>query len=608
MTATRDSIAAAASRLFADQGYTATSVRTIAAAAGVDPALVIRHFGSKESLFLETTTLGGTVSDVVRGPLSGIGEAIARYVVVEAGSTVRQAFVALQQASGHPQVRAQLAAAIDEVFVTPLAPRLAGPDAEVRSRLVASLVGGLMTALWSTGDEGLLAADPETVIGYYGDLVQRLVDAPRLETRAVNTVDTPVASGHSAGMPPRSRYADLSREELAVLVPELLLIGQLIDRSGMAWCISAFGREEMAQIAIEEWAGSSPIYTRRMQRALNYVGTDVITIFKGLQLDIGAPPQFMDFRYEIEDRWNGGFHLDHCGALMDVEPMGPDYVKSMCHDIEDPTFDATAVATNAKAQMRPIHRPPRSSTDTHPHCAWTVKIDESYPAVEPLAPYYVIEKTRAATVELAPIDPADDGMADYSGPLLDDLDFAAFSQLGAGPHGRRGVPPDAPAQPLVRARRPAAHRCRLRPRDLREAAGRRRRHRGRAAPERSRAVLRRSRSAARPRAASPAQPRGVRRRRRRHRVALSVRSSAAHEDGTWISLCGPGSTRPLDAIVQAVDPHLEVVVDGSETDWSLHVVETDTAAKEADEVAVTRFSGGATFAFQPRRSLPITPV
>ncbi len=65
-----------------------------------------------------------------------------------------------------------------------------------------------------------------------------------------------------------SRYAALSRAELARLVPELLLSGQLIDRSGMAWCISAWGREEMAQVAIEEWAAASPVYTRRMQRAL----------------------------------------------------------------------------------------------------------------------------------------------------------------------------------------------------------------------------------------------------------------------------------------------------------------------------------------------------
>src|SRR5690242_13239963 len=109
-----------------------------------------------------------------------------------------------------------------------------------------------------------------------------------------------------------SRYAALTREQLAVLVPELLLTGHLIDRSGMAWALSAFGREGMTQIAIEEWAGASPVYTRRMQRALRFVGDDVSTIFKGMQLEIGAPPQFMDMRYWVADAHHGGFHLDHC--------------------------------------------------------------------------------------------------------------------------------------------------------------------------------------------------------------------------------------------------------------------------------------------------------
>jgi hypothetical protein len=408
-------------------------------------------------------------------------------------------------------------------------------------------------------------------------------------------------------MPTRSRYADLSREELAVLVPELLLIGQLIDRSGMAWCISAFGRAEMAQVAIEEWAGASPIYTRRMQRALDYVGTDVITIFKGLQLDIGAPPQFMDFRYEIEDRWTGGFHLDHCGALMDVEPMGPDYVKSMCHDIEDPTFDATAVATNPKAQMRPIHRPPRASTDQHPHCAWTVRIDESYPAVEPLAPYYVIEKTRAATVELAPIDPADDGLADYSGPLLDDLDFAAFSRSAL----IRMADEVCLQMHLLNLSFVHAVRQRTDPASAHEICVKQLVGVAGIAAERLQTAL-----------ALPSDAAGALRVLELHPLlnpaayveavgsggSLTVTPSAAHDDGAWISLCGPGSTRALDAIIHAVDPHLHVVVEGSDLEWTLRVERSDVAAKEADEVAVTRFSGGATFAFQPRRSLPITPV
>ena len=38
------------------------------------------------------------------------------------------------------------------------------------------------------------------------------------------------------------------------------------------------------------------------------------------------------------------------------------------------------------------------------------------------------------------------------------------------------------------------------------------------------------------------------------------------------------------------------------------MIETDTAAKELREVSVTRISGGSTFVFEPRKSLPLTVV
>ena len=58
---------------------------------------------------------------------------------------------------------------------------------------------------------------------------------------------------------------------------------------------------------------------------------------------------------------------------------------------------------------------------------------------------------------------------------------------------------------------------------------------------------------------------------------------------------------------QQVDLHgdLDVEIAGSDTDWTATVVRTDTAAPEPDEVALTRFSGGAAFRFEPRRSLPL---
>jgi hypothetical protein len=408
---------------------------------------------------------------------------------------------------------------------------------------------------------------------------------------------------------PQSRYSALPRAELAILVPELLLIGQLIDRSGMAWCIQSFGRSGMLQIAIEEWAGASPIYTRRMQRALGYSGDDVITIFKGLQLDIGAPPQFMDFRYTVHDRWHGEFHLDHCGALLDVEPMGADYVQGMCHDIEDPTFDATAVATNAKAQVRPIHRPPRLPADRQPHCAWTVIIDESHPEAQSIPALDIVAETRAARWQLAAIDSADEGRADYSGPLLSDFDFAAYSHSALV----RIADEVCLQMHLLNLSFGVAVRARAEDntdlvtsictKQLTGIAG--------VAAERIRRALK-----------LPADIAGLTEVLRLHPLLnpagyvvaeiadgrLGVHPSPAHDDGAWISLCTPASTGPLQAIATAVDPHIAVRLEGTNTDWTAEFEQTSTAMKVSPEVEVTKFSLGATFEFEPRRSLPLTVV
>jgi hypothetical protein len=406
----------------------------------------------------------------------------------------------------------------------------------------------------------------------------------------------------------RSRYACLPREQLAVLVPELLLIGHMIDRSGMAWCISSFGREEMVQIAIEEWAGASPIYTKRMQRALGFEGGDVPTIFKGLQLDIGAPPQFMDFRYTIHDRWHGEFQLDHCGALLDVEPMGEEYVFGMCHTIEDPTFDATAVATNPRAQMRPIHRPPRQPADRHPHCAWTVIIDESYPEAESIPALDIVRQTRAATWQLDPIDRSEEGQADYAGALLSDFDFGAFS------HSALVRMADEVCLQMHLLYLSFAIAVRARAADDAEAVlvgtrgliglaglGAERIHRALGLPDGIEGAMRVLELHPLLNPAGYVLPETEANR-------LVVHTSPAHDDRAWIALCSPESVQPLQAIATAVNPRLAVEVCGTDTDWTAELVETDTPAAELPEVSVAKVSRGSSFQFEPRRSLPLTVV
>jgi hypothetical protein len=87
---------------------------------------------------------------------------------------------------------------------------------------------------------------------------------------------------------------------------------------------------------------------------------------------------------------------------------------------------------------------------------------------------------------------------------------------------------------------------------------------------------------------------------------LQVHPAPAHNDGAWISLCSPASTEPLQAIATAVDPHLVVRITGSDSDWTAEFERTDTPGKDSPEVEVTKFSLGATFEFEPRRSLPLT--
>jgi hypothetical protein len=397
-------------------------------------------------------------------------------------------------------------------------------------------------------------------------------------------------------------HGDLSHDELASLVREYLLGGQLIDRAGMPTVIPR-GVDVMAAVAIDEWMGASPIYTKRMQRLLGFEEPTVATCLKGMQLDIGAPPEFMDFRMEVHDDHHGAFHLDHCGALMDVEPMGEDYVVAMCHHIEDPTFDATGWATHPKLRMRPIHRPPRTPSDRHPHCAWTVVIDEAVEDnVEPEMAKRV-GRSKAAQLPLATIDDiagSVDGRLDYAGPLDPDLrlhDFATPALLALADEIA------LQAHLLVLAFGLAVE-DRSSTEDAVDAIHRQftgvagivaeRIHRslglGTAAVDV--VTVFELHPAFHPRAYVDwsVELDG-------DEVRLALGDCAARDEpgfASWITGLADGDDRPLSAIATAVDPHWSVRPDGPDR-WL--VAWSDEPNVELSDVKVTRFSTGATHVF-----------
>ncbi|MDI6102523.1 TetR family transcriptional regulator [Actinoplanes sp. NEAU-A12] len=174
--ATREEIRVAAARLFRERGFARTSVRDIAALAVTNPALVIRHFGTKELLFLDTMRFTIDDEPLLDVPLERFGE---RFIdVVLSQDDIRGVYLALVRGSNEAQIKVRLQAIHERTFVEPVRARLAGPDADVRARIAAAVVGGLLYALWVVEDEALLAADRDELIARYGALLQQALTGP----------------------------------------------------------------------------------------------------------------------------------------------------------------------------------------------------------------------------------------------------------------------------------------------------------------------------------------------------------------------------------------------------------------------------------------------
>ena len=73
-------------------------------------------------------------------------------------------------------------------------------------------------------------------------------------------------------MPPPRNLVELSCAELLPIALETMLVGHLLDRALMPQVVLRAGRvDDVEPVAIDEWMGASPIYTRRM-RALMGIG------------------------------------------------------------------------------------------------------------------------------------------------------------------------------------------------------------------------------------------------------------------------------------------------------------------------------------------------
>ncbi|MEU6822948.1 TetR family transcriptional regulator [Streptomyces atriruber] len=183
--ATRDEILRAAREEFSLRGYEKTSVRGIAKAAGVDPALVHHYFGTKEQVFEAAITIAfapalQAPAAIDEGPLDGVGERLTRFVLgVWENPATRAPLLAIVRSA----VDNETAAAIFRRLITTqllghIAGRLQVPDAELRSELAAAQLVGVAMLRYVIQVEPLASADVEQLVARLAPVVQGHLTGP----------------------------------------------------------------------------------------------------------------------------------------------------------------------------------------------------------------------------------------------------------------------------------------------------------------------------------------------------------------------------------------------------------------------------------------------
>jgi AcrR family transcriptional regulator len=180
---TRAAILAAARGLFAEKGYTGTSVRAIASAAGVDAALVHHYFGSKDDLFVAALELPvdprvALADTISRGP-DGAGERMLRvFLSVWDDPELRLPLLGLARAMLEPSGHRLMSDGFLQAVLHPVGVGLGIERPEVRMPLVASQVIGLILVRYLLEVEPVASMSAEDVIAIYAPTIQRYLTDP----------------------------------------------------------------------------------------------------------------------------------------------------------------------------------------------------------------------------------------------------------------------------------------------------------------------------------------------------------------------------------------------------------------------------------------------
>jgi AcrR family transcriptional regulator len=179
---TREAIFNSACAAFAAEGYDRATIRAIAARAGVDPALVLHYFGSKEQLFGATLELPITPSVVLREALAAdaanLGEtAVRTFLNTWEAPEMRPRLIAMvRSASTNDTALAVVRDYLGSQVFGQLTETLGVADADLRVTLVGSQFIGLAMLRYVMRIEPIASVSIDQLAKAVGPAIQRYLN------------------------------------------------------------------------------------------------------------------------------------------------------------------------------------------------------------------------------------------------------------------------------------------------------------------------------------------------------------------------------------------------------------------------------------------------
>lgn len=182
---TRGELLEAARRTFAERGYDGTTVREVAARAGVDARLVAHYFGSKAELFREVVRFpldpAQALPVVLGGGLDGLGTRLVGFFLETLDSAEGQpALGLLRSALTTQDATALLREFVRREVVGRVARALPADRPETRAALAGSQLVGLAVARYIVALPPLSTAAPSAIAEWVGPALQRYLTDPSL--------------------------------------------------------------------------------------------------------------------------------------------------------------------------------------------------------------------------------------------------------------------------------------------------------------------------------------------------------------------------------------------------------------------------------------------